>query len=455
MSPQSAIILTAGPGHRFWPYATIRNKGASPIANVPNIRRLLDSVAEIGVRRVVVVLGHQPGSVRAALVGCSADVAFVEGAGGTAGAVLAGAAALGDECFLVVYGDVVTTTENLRHFVTAHEAGELPGAAMWDPMPAAEGSLWCAAEVEDGQLREIVGHESEAQKRLCGVFAVDRSILPVLEANPGYMKRVPVGGMPPMEPDFAQSLNDWDRPILAVEAADFVVDLDKPWHLLEANRLMARHLCSSLTENEIDPTARIDDGAEIVGPIRIGPGVEIGKRVVIEGPAIVAEGTRIVNGAILRGTNIIGAQTRISDYCLLGESTVVGSDCIVGHGAEMDGVMMDGSYLWHYCEISGVVGLSVDIGAATVCGTLRFDDGPARHKVRGRREKPVFGSDATYLGDYCRTGVNVITMPGAKVGCYSCVGAGIVVYGDVPDRTLRILKQDTVDRPWGPERYGW
>jgi bifunctional UDP-N-acetylglucosamine pyrophosphorylase/glucosamine-1-phosphate N-acetyltransferase len=121
----------------------------------------------------------------------------------------------------------------------------------------------------------------------------------------------------------------------------------------------------------------------------------------------------------------------------------------------MDGTMLDGSYLYHYCEISGLVGLSVDIGAATVCGTLRFDDGPAEHRVRGRRERPLIEANATYYGDYSRTGVNVITMPGAKIGAYACVGAGIVVYEDVPERTLTLLKQETVQRPWGPERYGW
>jgi bifunctional UDP-N-acetylglucosamine pyrophosphorylase/glucosamine-1-phosphate N-acetyltransferase len=121
----------------------------------------------------------------------------------------------------------------------------------------------------------------------------------------------------------------------------------------------------------------------------------------------------------------------------------------------MDGTMFDGAYLYHYCEIAGLVGTSVDIGAATVCGTLRFDDGLAEHRVKGRRERPLQEANATYFGDYSRTGVNVITMPGVKIGAYSCIGAGIVVYEDVPNRTLMLLKQETVTRPWGPERYGW
>ena len=77
------------------------------------------------------------------------------------------------------------------------------------------------------------------------------------------------------------------------------------------------------------------------------------------------------------------------------------------------------------------------------------------HKISGRREFPRNGSNATYFGDYVRTGVNVITQPGVKIGAYSCVGPGIVVYEDVPSRKLILLKQETVERDWGPERYGW
>jgi NDP-sugar pyrophosphorylase family protein len=453
----SAIILAAGNGSRMWPYNEVRNKCAVPVANVPNVRRLVDSLQELGVRQVVVVLGAHPGSVRAALLGAGPEIAYVTQPqdAGTAGAVLAGIAVLEDDAFLVVYGDAVTTTANIKAVVNAFEANDAAGAVLWDEMPRGEGSLWYGAEIQGDRLIGITGHEHEAENRLCGVFALDRSIEPLLEANPGLMQRVPVGGMPPLEADLGQSLNDWKNEIIAVRALDFVVDMDKPWHILDANARMARHLTAQLTENRIHPTARIHDGAEIEGFVELGENSVIGNRVVISGNIIAGANTQLVNGAIVRGVNVIGAETRISDYCLVGERTVVGNRCIVGHGAEIDGTMFDGSYLWHYCEISGLVGVSVDIGAATVCGTLRFDDGPAEHIVKGRRERPVIEANATYFGDYSRTGVNVITNPGAKIGNYTCIGGGIVVTGDVPSRTLRLLKQETVDKPWGPERYGW
>jgi NDP-sugar pyrophosphorylase family protein len=457
MPIRSAIILAAGSGTRIWPYNEVRNKCAMPVAHVPNIRRLADDLAAIGVRRIIVVTGAHEGSVRHALLGAAAEIRFVRQTDrdGTAGAALAGLSALVDECFLVVYGDTVTTAENLRLIAKAVEETGAAGAALYDSMPPGEGSDWYGALVEGDRLAGVIGHEAGAEQRLCGVFALDRTIIPCLEANPGIMRRVPVGGMPPMEPDLAQSLNDWNAEIAAVRAVDFVVDMDKPWHILQANSRMAQRLTSQLSENRIHKTARIHDGAEVNGFVVVGPRSVIGNRVEMSGNVIVGEETNIVNGAILHGANIIGNDCRVSDYCLLGRGTVVGNGCIVGHGAEMDGTMFDGAYLYHYCEISGLVGASVDIGAATVCGTLRFDDGRAEHRVKGRRERPSLEANATYFGDYSRTGVNVITMPGVKIGTYSCVGAGIVVYEDVPSRTLRLLKQETVDRSWGPERYGW
>ncbi|HSV73071.1 MAG TPA: NTP transferase domain-containing protein [Chthonomonadales bacterium] len=455
MPLRDAIVLAAGGGARMWPFATVRNKCAMPVGNVPNVRRLADALARAGVQRVAVVVGARADSVRRALLASAPEVRFVEqpAGGGTAGAVLAGMRALDAERFLVLYGDTVVSEADLRAVIAA--AGENSCAALVTPMPSGEGWAWYGARVQGDSVIGVVGHDAEATERLCGVLALDRSYAVHLEASPGYMACVPVGGMPPLEPDLFQAINDRGAPLAAVWCSQPVVDMDKPWHVLQANALAAQWECAALVESRIDPSARVHDGAEIDGAVALGPGSVIGNRVVVRGPLIAGAHTRIVNGAILEGGNLVGDRCRISDYCLLGSDTVVGHGCIVGHGAEMDGVLFDGAYLWHYCEISGVVGASVDIGAATVCGTLRFDDGHAEHRVAGRRERPRDGANATYIGDYSRTGVNAVTMPGAKIGSYACVGAGVIVYEDVPDRTLTLLKQETIRRPWGPERYGW
>ena len=125
------------------------------------------------------------------------------------------------------------------------------------------------------------------------------------------------------------------------------------------------------------------------------------------------------------------------------------------HAAEFEGVLFDGSYLYHYMEIEGLLGFKVDIGASCVCGTLRFDEGDSRHTVRGRRETPRNFANGTYIGDYSRTGVNCTFYPGVTIGCNCAVGPGVVVTEDIPSGTAVLLKQELVTKPWGPQKYGW
>ena len=55
---QTAILLAAGAGTRFWPYNVVRNKAAFPIANVPLVRRLAEDLVHLGVLCLVVVVGR-------------------------------------------------------------------------------------------------------------------------------------------------------------------------------------------------------------------------------------------------------------------------------------------------------------------------------------------------------------------------------------------------------------
>ena len=462
----TAIVLAAGLGRKVWPYGEFRQKCTIPVANQPIVRRVVETLVEAGCQRIIVVVGHHAQQVRGALADIP-NVVFVtqHSLDGTAGAVLTASEHLEDQPYLVVYGDIVTTPDNLRNFIKAFRSSDVEAAALVQPLDREDASDWLCASigterVENGSLSKLTGiegHPRGGSHRLCGVYAFQGRATTYLLRNPGIVTKVPVGGMPPPESEIAQSLQlmvDDGRTVLAVETTDFLVDVDKPWHVLEANNRFVDYLAKQVTEDQVGDGAKISDAAEINGHVVLGKNSVIGPRVVVNGTLIAGANNNITNGAILHGSIFVGDQCRISDYCDVGSSTI-GNRCIIGHGAEMAGVLFDKVYLYHYCEMSGVFGSATDIGAATVCGTLRFDDADTAIQVEGRYEVPPYGANATYMGDYCRTGVNAIIMPGRRIGAYSVVGPGVILYDDVPSKTMVMAKQELITKPWGPERYGW
>jgi len=289
------------------------------------------------------------------------------------------------------------------------------------------------------------------------VYAFRPEALAFLRDNPALM-RVGVGGMPPVEAEIAQSLQmmvDEGETVAVIDAPGFHVDLDKPWHILEANGRVIGAMAAALEGHQIDPTARVHDGADIGGRLVLGPGAVIGNRVVVDGDLWLGAGAKALNGAIVHGHAVIGQGTVVRDYCQIGGGSSLGARGVYGHGAEFSGVALDTVYCYHYCEIWGVVGQAVDFGAATVCGNLRFDDRDTVWRIKGRPEIPTTAANAAYFGDFCRTGVNAIIMPGRRLGVYSICGPGVILHDDLPDRTMIMVAQQVTTRPWGPERYGW
>ena len=458
-STLTALILAAGPGNRFWPYNVVRQKAAFPIANTPLIRRLVDDLTGLGIDRFVVVVGPGEGSVRAALRGAAGDIRFVRQPhpAGNADAALH-AAADSDGDLLILHGDIATAPANLAALLARFSEERPLAATLVQPLGDESSLDWIAAFPENGELAGVEGHSRDAKHRLCAVYALRADGLAYLRDNPGVMGRVPVGGMPPVEAEIAQSLQvmiDEGQAVAAVETVGYHIDVDKPWHILQANRQVINRLCLDLEGNSIHPTAKIHDGAEISGRLVLGENAVIGNRVLVEGDLWLGAGASVTNGAILEGPVVVGRETAIRHYCQIGGHSSLGARGVYSHGAEFSGVALETVYCYHYCESAGVVGQAVDFGAATVCGNLRFDDRNTVWRVQGRAEVPNAGANLAYFGDFSRTGVNAIIMPGRRTGVYSCVGPGVILYDDLPDRTLVTAEQTLRTRSWGPEQYGW
>jgi bifunctional UDP-N-acetylglucosamine pyrophosphorylase/glucosamine-1-phosphate N-acetyltransferase len=242
--------------------------------------------------------------------------------------------------------------------------------------------------------------------------------------------------------------------VAAIEGQGLFFDIDKPWHLLEANHALVEQECGTLAASELGEGGCID--GDIRGFVKLGRNSRIGKGVSVRGNLIAGDNTVIDNGAIIAGNALIGCNTRITDYAKIHGGSSVGNDCVVDHCAEfLGGILMDKVYLSHYGEIYGAVGNCVDFGAGTVCGTLRFDDDVPDIRINGRRERPAHFGCASFMGDYSRTGVGAMLMPGCRIGAYCVIGPGVIARGDFAHNTITRLVQQLEQKEWGPERYGW
>lgn len=270
-------------------------------------------------------------------------------------------------------------------------------------------------------------------------------------------QHVQVGMMPSPEKHLESALVEWATRV----AVDFIYcdeacfNIDYPWHILEANNYINELRCQRLHASLISENASVSPKSVVRGHIVVGQHSHIGDGVIFQGNAIVGDHCRITDGAIIGNNVVIGNGAIIKEYCKLADGTTVGNNAIVGHCAELDGVIFDSTYLYHHCEIAGVLGRNVDIGAGTVFGTLRFDDTKPSHLINGKRITPQAYGSLVYMGDFCRTGVNTVIMPGVKVGCRSVVGANVLLDNDLPDDRIIQLEQQLTIKSWGSQRYGF
>jgi len=457
MFMKDAVILCAGAGTKLWPYAQIRCKAMLPVSNKPVVSFAVDALTGQGFDNIILVGGRFTEEIRAFFRDCNNVKVITDTAPkGSAFSLLLAKEHINGSAFLALYGDTIVSENDLASLVSAYEESGYPQALVSPVRDRSSDYIGC--KIENGAVKEIWGHSRDESTHFFGGFAFGSDFFDVLRFNPGRFAYTEVGMMPPVEAFLEISVADEMKrgmKLGAVAAENPVFDIDKPWHILEANAAVNAARCGKLTKNELDEGASIDETAFLGGFVKLGKNSRIGKNVIIEGNIIVGDNTTIKNGAILQGNIVIGNDTQVRNACFVEGDSTIGNECIVSHAAELSGMIMDRVYLYHYMEMNGIIGENTDLGAATVCGSLRFDDGFTIQKVKGRREFARNYSDSVFLGDYCRTGVNAIIMPGIKIGPYSVIGAGVLLNKDIPDHTLIYTEQTLIEKKWGSEVYGW
>lgn len=310
----------------------------------------------------------------------------------------------------------------------------------------------------DDEIHAIYGHPREhyVNGKLCKAYILNAQMKDYIHnCNRGF-HNVNCGQMPDVSfhlEEAIQTAIEEGMTYQAIWTKNPFIEAIFPWQIAEANELACLEL-QQMSEDHIQPDTKLDASCKCQGYLETGKDVVIADGVIFEGNCKIGNHVTIEKGAIIGRNCIINDNSTIRYQCRISDHTVIGTNNKIGYHAEVCGVTFDGVCAVHGCEVFGVIGRKVDIAAGVRMAILRFDDEFVTQQVQGKKYRNPY-TNHIFIGDYCRTGVNNVFLPGIKVGSRSAIGPGVLVEKDIEENSLVLLKQEIVIKEWGSHRYGW
>ncbi len=453
----NALLLAAGSGERFHPFNTYRAKPMFPVCNRPLLSWLVDRVVDSGITEIGIVVGWQDGSVRSYFAdgsrfGCRITYIDQPEAAGTADAVVCARDFIGDNPTLVILGDLYIQADAIPAVLSAFEGSEQNGVAAIVEVDNISEKTQVSQDARGLLVDYVWKPRGRRGTALAGLYALPASAVDDLSCVSNVVKTQ--FGIAPHRgkeiEDVIPLCHREGRALRGVQIDGPILDMDYPWQPDSFGDQIVEELGRDLNESRIAESAVIDPEARIEGPVFVDEDAYIGRDAYLEGPVWIGKGTRVIEGSHIGNHSMIGDGCRIGPFAKV--NGYVGNDCHITYLGEFSGTMLDGGRVTHQIQLSGVFGLGAEIGAGTQCGTLRFDDGPIEVLVKGQR-KEARGFSGVLFGDYSRTGVGAMMMPGRIVGPCSMVGAGVVLMRNLPSHKALLLKQETEQVDWSQEIY--
>ena len=416
-----AVILAAGEGVRLQPITLTKPKHLIEIGGKPILAHGLNAVKASGINEVLIVVHYMADAIRdyfgdGERFGLKIEYAEQKGVLGTGNAVSVVEPYVEDD-FLLVYGDLLFTSEAVRKVLATHNE-EKPAATM------------AVVSVESPENYGVVElREEKYVKRI--VEKPNRGEAPTNLANAGiYVFSTEI--FDKVKETSASARGEWEitdaisflleekKPVLAVKIPSGEwFDIGRPWDLLEANRW-------ALLRMKHELHGQIEEGAHIIGPVTVAENVRIRSGAYIEGPAFIDEGSDIGPNCYIRPFTSIGKKVRIGNACEIKNS-----------------IIMDNTHIGHLSYVGdSVICENCNLGAGTVTANYRLDAGTIKMLVKDKVVNTGRKKLGAILGADVKAGINTLFMPGVKVGNNCWIGPNVVVYRDLPPNTITLLKQN-------------
>ena len=294
------VILAAGKGTRMRPFSEHWPKPILPVLNKPLMAYQLEMMAGMGIRKVVVVIGHLGHEVVRALGDGSAygvSIQYVEQEEmlGIAHAVSRLEAHV-DRPFFLFLGDIFFVTENLDEMVTRFHNGKLGGvlAVKHEPDLEAMKRNFAVIAGEDGVVNRVVEKPRHPRTDLkgCGIYLFDQSFFDAVRRTPRTALR--------NEYEITDSIQIFIDDGYKVEAAKVVkadMNVSYPKDLLELNLLLLKQSGASVFVGE-----GVEQGADVdlLNSVAMA-GAEIGALARLE-ECLLFPGAKVPRGRVRRRT---------------------------------------------------------------------------------------------------------------------------------------------------------
>ncbi len=420
------VILAGGASSRLWP---LEEKSLIKFVGRPLLSLQLENYARLGLNRAVIVGNPENESAMRALAGSvpgvQADVVVQPEPKGMGDALLQLDDYLARDGNQPIYitqvhdlTDVVLHQRMLTEYQSGNALSYLAGYRVTDYFPGGylevgpEGRVTSVIEKpgagnEPSDLVSIVAHiHTDAQRLLSAI-------------RDEYAKP-------------AKSDDHYERAMarLMQEAIFQVVPysgpwqaLKYPWHVLD----IMHALLGKIDAQRISREAKIEDGVLIKGNVVIEKGARVFHGATIAGPAYIGEGAIVGNGSLVR-------------------ESMICAGALVGFATEVARSYMADRAHTHACQVlDSILDEDVNFSASCTTANLRIDQGDVWSTVKGERINTKRDKLGLIAGKRAFIGVNVMTMPGVKIGRESEIGPTTVVQDDVPDRT-RVWVEQTLGR---------
>ena len=286
------VILAAGRGTRMMPFSERHPKPILPVIGKPLLAHQIESLRDVGIRRVFVVIGHLGFEIVQALGDGSAfgvEITYVEqeNALGIAHAVSRLEPHVRSP-FLLLLGDIFFVHKGLGGMLELLDAGAVDGVLAVKEEPSAEAIQRNFVVLEDDQgfVRRVIEKPRHPRTHLkgCGIYLFDPSFFDAIRRTPRTAMR--------------------DEYEITDSIQIFVDD----GHGVKAARVIDDDLNLSYPSDLLDINLRLLGNREHVGRgVKLAEGTTVRRSVILDG-AVVEQPIVIEDSLVFPGTRVTGSR---------------------------------------------------------------------------------------------------------------------------------------------------